>query len=201
MPLVAENGAVLVWPSPRMTQPSRIEVLASYKQVEILMQIQEELRNGLIENLTVPVGHEVVLRPNRIATVEIRAQEIATKRGTPNDYHTLIEQIQDLFPVAMPQIDIISSGSSLGIQPKGVSKELGIVGALSRSRINIDDMFFVGMGDNKNDDPLFNFVRQKGGLSIGVRSSAGAMCDFILEGGDEVTLQILKTINSLDINS
>lgn len=197
MPLVAENGAVLVWPSEKITQPAKVKILASAEQTEAVSQIQEELQTGLIRDLVVPVGHEVVLRPGRVATVEIRAQEVTTKRGTPNDYKTLTEQLQTLFPGALSHIDIISSGSSLGIQPKGVNKELGIIEALSQSGINIDDTFLIGMGDNKNDCSLFNFVRQKGGLAIGVRPNVGDMCDFIFDGGDEVSLQIIKTINNI----
>jgi len=197
MPLVAENGAVLVWPSDRITQPAKIEVLASLEKSESLRRMQEELQNGLIDRLKVPTGHEVVLRPGRVATVEIRAQDITTKKGTPNDYDSLKEQLQDLFPESMSQVEIISSGSSLGIQPVGISKELGIRSALSRGGVKIDDVFLLGMGDNKNDEPLFNFVRQNGGLTIGVRPSVGSACDFTFDGGDEVSMQILKTINSL----
>ena len=197
MPLVAENGAVLVWPSFKMTQPAQIEVLASGKQAETMRQIQKELQNGLIGNLIVPTGHEVVLRPGRVTTVEIRSQDITTKKGTPDDYVTLMEQLQGLFPEAMTQIEIIDSGSSLGIQPIGVSKESGIIAALSRSGVKTNDVFLVGMGDNKNDEPLFGFVKKNGGLTIGVRPTVGNGCDFTFNGGDEVSLQVLKTINSL----
>jgi hydroxymethylpyrimidine pyrophosphatase-like HAD family hydrolase len=196
-PLVAENGAVLVWPSFRVTQPAQIEILANDKQVETMRQIQKELQNGLIENLIVPVGHEVVLRPGRVATVEIRSQEISTKNGTPDDYGSLTEQLQELFPEALSQVEILSSGSSLGIQPIGVSKESGIRAALSRSEAKINDVFLVGIGDNKNDDPLFNFVKKNNGLTIGVRPSAGGVCDFVFDGGDKISLEVLKVINSL----
>jgi len=197
MPLVAENGAVLVWPSDKITQPAKTEVLASPEQSEILRRMQRELQNGLVDRLKVPIGHEVILRPGRVATVEIRAQDITTKKGTPNDYSSLKEQLKGLFPESMSQVEIISSGSSLGIQPIGVSKELGIRSALFRSGVKIDDVFLLGLGDNKNDEPLFNFVRQNGGLTIGVRPSIGSACDFTFDGGDEVSIQILKTINSL----
>ena len=197
MPLVAENGAVLVWPSFKVTQSAQVEVLASDKQVETMRQIQKKLQNGMIGNLIVPIGHEAVLRPNRVATVEIRAQDITTKKGTPDDYVALIEQLQSLFPEAMSIIEIVSSGSSLGIQPMGVSKESGIRAALSRSGVNTNDIFLVGMGDNKNDDPLFSFVKKNNGLTIGVRPSAGGMCDFVFDGGDEISIKVLKVINSL----
>lgn len=197
MPLVAENGAVLVWPSIKMTQPARIEILATREQREIVKQIQEELQTGLIGKLEVPEGHEIIFRPDRVATVEIRAQDISTKKGSPDDYIALTEQLQDLFPGALSQIEIISSGSSLGIQPIGVSKESGIRAALSRSGIEIPDVFLIGMGDNKNDEPLFNFVRKNRGLTIGVRPSVGNTCDFVLDSGDEVSLSILETVNSI----
>lgn len=61
MPLVGENGAVLVWPSEKITQPAKIEALASPEQSEALRQIQKELQNGLINRLKVPTGHEVVV--------------------------------------------------------------------------------------------------------------------------------------------
>jgi hydroxymethylpyrimidine pyrophosphatase-like HAD family hydrolase len=197
MPLVVENGAVLVWPSNKITLPAKTEVLASPEQSKILIQIQKELRDGLISKLKVPLGYEVVLRSGRTATVEIRVQEIKTKKGISNGYDELKEQLQNLFPQSMSQVEIISSGNSLGIQPIGVSKELGIRAALSWSGVKIDDVFLIGMGDNKNDKPLFNFVRQSGGLTIGVRPSVDSGCDFTFNGGDEVSMQILKTINSI----
>jgi len=197
MPLVAENGAVLVWPSEKITQPAEVEILASPEQSETLRQIQKELQDGLIGKLRVPAGHEVVLRPGRVATVEIRAQEVTTKMGTPDDYIALAGQLASLFPEPMSQIDIVSSGSSLGMQPKGVSKELGIIRALIRSGIETDNAFLVGMGDNSNDEPLFNFVKQNGGLTIGVRPSVGNACDFVFNGGDEISTRVLKIINSL----
>lgn len=197
MPLVVENGAVLVWPSDRVTQPAEVEILASSEQTKIMRQIQEELKAGLIGKLKIPTGHEVVLRPNRIATVEIRAQDINTKVGTPDDYVPLTEQLQSLFPETLSQIEIISSGSSLGIQPVGVNKESGILAALSRSGIDISDVFLIGMGDNRNDGPLFSLVKKNKGLTIGVRPNVGNMCDFVFNGGDEISAQVLKTINSL----
>lgn len=197
MPLVAENGAVLVWPSIRMTQPAQTEILAPREQTEIMRRIQKDLQTGLIGELEVPKGHEVVLRPNRIATVEIRAQDASTKKGAPDDYIALTKQLQDLFPEAMSQIEIVSSGSSLGIQPIGVSKESGIRAALSRSGVEKNDVFLVGMGDNNNDKPLFDFVKKNGGITIGVRPTAGKGCDFTFDGGDETSLHVLKTINSL----
>lgn len=198
MPLVTENGAILVWPSHKVTQSAKVEVLAIDKQTETMKQIQEELQSGLIQTLIVPAGHEVILRPGRIATVEIRAQDRTTKKGTPDDYIALTEQLQNLFPEAMSQLEIVSSGSSLGIQPIGVSKESGIRAALSRSGIKTNDVFLVGMGDNKNDEPLFNFVKNNGGISIGVRPNTARMCDFVLDGGDEVSFRILKLINNLE---
>lgn len=197
MPLVAENGAVLVWPSLMVTQSAQIEILANGKQAEIMRLIQKELQNGLTGNLVVPAGHEVVLRPGRVATVEIRSQEISTKNGTPDDYGSLTEQLQELFPEALSQVEISSSGSSLGIQPMGVSKESGILAALSRSGVKVNDVLLVGMGDNKNDEPLFDFVKKNGGLTIGVRPTVGQGCDFTFNGGDEISLQVLKIINSL----
>lgn len=197
MPMVAENGAVLVWPSKKITQPAKVEILASLEQSKTLRRIQKELQDSLIGELKVPVGHEVVLRPGRVATVEIRAQEITSKRGTPDDYTALTEQLICLFPDAMSQIDIVSSGSSLGMQPKGVSKELGIMAALSRSGVSKSEVLLIGMGDNENDGSLFSFVKKNEGLTIGVRPSAGNMCDFVFDGGDEVSAQVLKTINSL----
>lgn len=183
MPLIAENGAVLVWPSDRITQPAKTEVLTSPEQSETLRRMQKELQDGLIGRLKVSTGHEVVLRPGRFATVEIRAQESTTKAGTPEDYTTLADQLQKLFPEAMSQIDIVCSGGSLGLQPKGVNKGSGIAHALDRNEVKTSDVFLVGMGDNKNDDPLFNFIRKNGGLTIGVRPSVGKACDFAFDGG------------------
>lgn len=197
MPLVAENGAVLVWPSEKITQPAKIEVLASPEQSEALRQIQKELKNGLINRLKVPIGHEIVLGPGSVVTVEIRAQEIISKRGTPDDYIALNEQLVSLFPDTMSQIDIVSSGSSLSMQPKGVDKGAGIMVALSRIGVNMHDVFLIGLGDNRNDEPLFSFVKKNQGLTIGVRPSVGNMCDFIFDGGDEVSTQVLKIVNSL----
>jgi hydroxymethylpyrimidine pyrophosphatase-like HAD family hydrolase len=198
MPLVAENGAVLIWPSDIINQSAQIEVLASDKQVETIRQIQKELQDSLIDSLKVPTGHEIVLRSGRVATVEIRAQNISTKKGTPNDYSSLIEQLQELFPEALSQFEISNSGNSLGIQPMGVSKESGIRAALFRSGVEIDDIFLLGMGDNTNDEPLFNFVRQNGGLTIGVRPNVdNGICNFVFDGGEIISLEVLKVINSL----
>lgn len=197
MPLVAENGAVLVWPSEKIFQPAKVEILTSEEQTEAMKQIQKELQNGLIMDLIVPAEHEVVLRPGRIATVEIRSQDITTKKGTPDDYVALTDQLRGLFPEAMSRIEIVGSGSSLGIQPIGISKESGIRAALSRSGVETNDVFLIGMGDNKNDEPLFDFVKKNGGLTIGVRLTAGKGCDFTFNDGDETSLDVLKTINFL----
>lgn len=197
MPLVAENGAVLVWPSTKVNKTPETEILATNKQIETIKDIQRKLEMDMIKELEVPLGHEVVLRSGRLATVEIRAQEKDSRRGTPEDYTSLKEQLQVIFPNALSQIDIVTSGSSLGIQPKGVSKETGIQAALVQSKMGIKDVFLVGMGDNKNDVPLFDFVKKNGGLTIGVRPITKSLCDLTLDGGDEVSLQVLRAVNAL----
>lgn len=201
MPLVAENGAVLVWPSAKVREQPIVEILATDEQVRTMSDIQQELLTGKIGDLRVPDGHEVVLRPGRVATVEVRAQEIRSKRGTPDDYIAITCQLEEMFANIFPFIEIVSSGSSLGIQPKGVSKEVGIRTALARAGVNTTDVFLVGIGDNKNDAPLFDFISQNGGLSIGVRQETEGLADFIFNSGDEATLQVLKTINFLSGSS
>lgn len=201
MPLVTENGAVLVWPSARIAERPKIEILATNEQVRIMNDIQRKLQTGHIHDLRVPANHEVILRPERVATVEVRAQETQSKKGTPDDYGVITDQLEEMFTDYIPFIEIVSSGSSLGIQPRGVSKELGIRAALTCAGVNLADVFLVGIGDNKNDVPLFNLVRQNGGLTIGVRLETEGLTNFVFNGGDEATLQILKTINSLNNSS
>lgn len=195
MPLIAENGAVLVWPAAKITEKPKVKILATNEQTEIMNEIQQKLQNGRLSDLRVSTNHEVVLRPGRVATVEVRAQEIQSKKGTPNDYDAITHQLREMFASYLSFIDIVSSGSSLGIQPRGLNKELGIRAALACAEINLADVFLVGIGDNKNDGPLFNLVRQNGGLTIGVRQETEGLVDFVSEGGDESALQILRTIN------
>ena len=197
MPLVTENGAVLIWPSTKVTERPTMEILATDEQVQAMSGIQKELQAGQIHDLRVPANHEVVLRSERTATVEVRAQEAQSKKGTPDDYGVIIDQLEKMFADRLPLIEIVSSGSSLGIQPRGMNKELGIQAALTRAGVDLADVFLVGIGDNKNDTPLFDLVKRRGGLTIGVRPETEGLTDFVFNGGDEATLQILKIINSL----
>jgi len=197
MPLVAENGAVLVWPSARITEQPKVEVLATDEQIWTINKIQRELQTGLINNFSVPIEHEIVLRPGRVATIEIRAQEKQSKNGTPGDYSVITSQLREMFADHLRHIEIVSSGNSLGIQPKGVCKETGIRAALANAGINPADVFLVGIGDNKNDASLFSFIRQNGGFAIGVKQEAEGLADLVINQGDEATLQILRVVNSL----
>lgn len=197
VPLVTENGAVLVWPADKISQPAITKILASSEQLEIIRKIQFELEKGLIEKLNIFTNHEVILRTERLATVELRAQEIDTKKGTPADHKEIETLLKSIFPETIPLIDIINSGNSLGIQPKGISKATGIKSALDLAGIKLDTIFPIGLGDNQNDVSLFDFVKQHHGITIGVRPTAKELCDFTFEGGDEISFQVLQTINHL----
>lgn len=195
MPLVAENGAVLVWPQEKINSEPKLQILATNEQAQIIRQIQTDLEGGAVQKMSVPINHHIVLRTGRVATVELRAENIITKKGTPEDYAQITAQLQELFPKALDDVDIVSSGNSLGIQPKGVGKQLGIVMALTAARIKLKDVFMIGLGDNKNDEPLFNFVNTNGGITIGVRPSAKGLCDFDVDGGEAVSLAVLRLVN------
>lgn len=195
MPLVAENGAVLVWPKGKINSEPKLQILATNEQAQIIRQIQTDLESGVVQKISVPVDHRIILRTGRVATVELRAEDINTKNGAPEDYPQITAQLQELFPEALDHVDIVSSGNSLGIQPKNVGKQLGIVKALTAAGIKLKDVFMIGLGDNKNDEPLFNFVNTNGGITIGVRPSAKGLCDFYVDGGDAVSLEVLRLVN------
>ena len=197
MPLITENGAALVWPTDKISQKPTTEILATPEQQRVIQQIQLELEKGLIKKLNVCSNHEVILRTGRLATVELRAQETDTKKGTPDDHREIETLFKLIFPEAIPLIDIINSGNSLGIQPKGVSKATGIKSALDRADIELDTIFPVGLGDNQNDATLFDFVKQNNGITIGVRPTTQGLCDFTFDGGDQISFQVLQTINRL----
>ncbi|MDO8619337.1 MAG: HAD-IIB family hydrolase [Candidatus Daviesbacteria bacterium] len=197
VPLVAENGAILMWPLNRVTQLPEIKILASDEQIQKMTIIQRLMETGAMNDFQLPDGHEIVLRPGRTATVEIRAQEIASKKGTPDDYVQIVQELKSILSDSLSFIDIVSSGSSLGIQPKGISKEVGIIAALEHAVINMEDVFLIGLGDNSNDKPMFDFVKRRGGITIGVRNTTEGLCDLTFNEGDEVSLQLLKIVNNL----
>lgn len=197
MPIVAENGGVLVWPAKKISEPYRTKILLNQRQKALISEINTRFKEDMMSQLEIPKGHELLLREGRFTSVEIRAQEEITKRGTPEDYELIQTQIIQLLDSCLDEVEIVTTGSSLSIQVKGINKNTGLHAAISESGIQLENIFFVGLGDNRNDIPVFNFVHQYNGITIGVGSTTMDDCDFVFHDGDVTSTQIITALSRI----
>lgn len=200
MPVVAENGAVLVWVSGRISEAVDMVHLVSAEEIGAIKDMEKEIV-GIDWKRLLPRGHELIVRGGRAATIELRCQEEMTKKGTPDDYGMVIEKVKEIWPQTASNFEVVLSGSSLGIQPRGVNKGSGLEAALAMVGVELDNVFLVGLGDNLNDQPMFDWVKNNGGLSLLVRSNSLARADFVFGGGSSATIRLIEIINQFERNN
>ena len=197
IPLVVENGGALLWNRPSVSSEPSIELLITDDEALDIATLHHDLNSMLSEMPGVAKGHSVRLRSHRVASVEIRAEHRETHSGTPEDYIAISEFLIDSFPTILDHFSITTTGSSLTIEPKSVNKRTGILAALSQANIDVQSVFTLGIGDNKNDTPIFSLARELGGIAIGVSKEVEAStCDLVFEEGALSTKKIVQHIQS-----
>ncbi len=197
IPMVVENGAALLWNRSSVSSEPSIELLITDDEEQAIASLHNDLNSMLSEIPDIAKEHSVRLRSHRIASVEIRAEHRETHAGTPEDYIAVSNFLIDSFPTILELFSVTSTGSSLTIEPKSVNKRTGILEAMRRATIDVKTIFPIGLGDNKNDTPIFLLARELGGIAIGVSKEVEASaCDLIFEEGATSTKKVVQNIQS-----
>jgi hydroxymethylpyrimidine pyrophosphatase-like HAD family hydrolase len=90
----------------------------------------------------------------------------------------------------LTNMDLVSSNSSLSIQPKGINKGSAFLQALTLMDLNRNGLFVIGLGDALNDKEIF----EQSDLGIAVRKGAKADADLTVDEGDKTTLLVMRNI-------
>jgi hydroxymethylpyrimidine pyrophosphatase-like HAD family hydrolase len=197
IPLVVENGAALLWKRSAVSTPPSIELLIDEGEVAFISELEREIVSQLPAITGVHEEHTILVRENRIASIELRAEHASTHKGTPEEYVNVSDFLSDRFPDLDRHCDILATGSSLTIQSKSANKSTGVRAALARANIDISSVFPIGLGDNRNDTPIFFLARELGGIAIGVSGDVDEnACDLVFEGGETATKRIVQSIQS-----
>ncbi len=197
MPLVVENGAALLWNRPSISAKPHIEVLITEQEAHTITTLQHQLNSMMADIPGVPKDHTVRIRSHRIASIELRAEHLKTHVGTAEDYPLVQSFLFERFPEISDVCTISATGSSLTIEPTSVSKRIGILAALNRVNIDVNSIFPIGLGDNRNDTPIFLLARELGGIAIGVSKDVEhSVCDLIFDEAEHITKRIVQHIQS-----
>lgn len=181
LPVICENGSVLFFPNSRDRE---IVILAP---ADHLAKVNLIKQSTFSENLF-GSDVELIIRKNRLATVEFRIQSLETKVGMPEFHERLIKHLINSFD--LEDLTIISSRSSLSLQSCQIDKGSGLKKALETLGIERKDIFIVAMGDAPNDAELLKCAD----LSIAVKKGALANADFVVDSGDLAALEVMKSI-------
>lgn len=192
-PVVCENGGALLDHDTNEVNKYDAISLLTPDELNLMECVKAKMEIQELES-HIPSSHSIALREDRIATIELRAQDRVTKKGTPHDYELLRPFLELQLIEFLDKISIIPSGSSLGIQPKRINKAFGIIAALKMKGIEYSDTFVVGLGDNKNDHSLFRLAKHLRGISIGVRPGAIGISDVCVDGGEDATWSLLSKL-------
>ncbi len=198
VPLVVENGAALLWNRTALSKPPAIELLITDQEATLIEQLGRDIQSVIHTIPAVSKDHAVLMRPNRVASIELRAEHKNTHHGTPQEYGNISDFLLTQFPEIETLCTISTTGSSLTIEPKSADKKAGILAAMKRAHIDTAVVFPIALGDNRNDTPLFTLAREMGGIAIGVSTDVDkSACDLVFEAGEATTKQIVQHIQSL----
>jgi HAD superfamily hydrolase (TIGR01484 family) len=181
VPIICENGAVLFLPGSKEKQVISLATVEQTTEIEDLLAVVSSMDWREI----VP-DREVLIAKDRVASFEIRVQEV-TGKGDPSHYTKLIELLK---MTGCDTLEFISSGSSLSVQPKGISKATGINAALAYMGLSEQKPFIIGMGDGMNDRELF----AASDLSVAVDSRVAGFADLCSPHGDRAALAVLESV-------
>lgn len=197
IPLVVENGAALLWNRNALTTQPVIELLISDAENTVITRLQNGVQSVIHSIPEVSNDHCVLVRPNRVASIELRAEHKDTHQGTPHEYVHIAAFLLQQFPEIGSLCTVSMTGSSLTIEPKSVNKKTGLLAAMKRADIDTSSVFPIGLGDNKNDTPIFTLARELGGIAIGVSPDVDTSeCDLTFLGGEKATKQIVQHIQT-----
>lgn len=200
IPLVVENGAALLWNRRAVSLTPTIELLIDDHEAAFITELEREIIPLLPDIPGVHENHAIFARANRIASIELRAEHAATHKGAPEEYGNISDFLLTQFPEIESMCTVSTTGSSLTIEPKSVKKSTGLLAALARANIDVSGVFPIGIGDNRNDTPLFLLARELGGIAIGVSKDVDEnACDLVFEGGETATKRIVQSIQSQTI--
>lgn len=195
VPLVVENGAALLWNRQSVSTEPSIELLVTDKEAQSIATLQQEFKSMMSDVPDISKDHRVGIRSHRIASIEVRAEHHETHIGTPDDYPSIVSFLITSYPTILDHFSITTTGSSLTIEPKSVNKRTGILAALNRANIDVQSVFPIGIGDNKNDTHIFSLARELGGIAIGVSKEVEAsVCDLLFDEGAISTKRVIQHI-------
>lgn len=170
MPVITENGGVLSIPK-RSGETEHVSLVPS-DSIEEMVQWAEESGSrlkglGPDQRFITKLGNTVIIA---------RVQD-SEGNSTVKDQEILMNKLLDS---GVPDtIEVSHTGSSLSIQPKGVSKAQGFLKLLERAHVGRHRMTVVGMGDSPNDESIF----READLSIGVDKRVKSMVNLSMNRG------------------
>ncbi len=179
-PMICENGAVIFFPT-----TGNSVTLVRNEQRQLLDDIGSYITS--IQTTYLDRGKEVLIAKDRVATMELRAQELSGI-GAPELYPGIIEDIYRTF--YMDGMEIVSSNNSVCIQPNNISKGNALKIALDMMGLGRESFFVVGLGDAPNDQSIF----KNSNLSVAVRPHAKDFADYFVNSGDETSLTVMRSL-------
>lgn len=177
IPIIAEDGGVLVF-------PFRKKLLGP----EPIPQALDDIHQQLIKNLPVLNHHEIFVFKG-LTMLKIRAQDV-NGHGNPDTHSTLAEILVNQIPGDI--FEIQTTGSSVTIKPKGVTKALGLKEVFSWlthlfNHVSWENSFILGLGDNQNDQSIFS--RSDLSISVGKQPFNS---DIFCPHGEKASLEVIK---------
>jgi len=184
LPIICENGAVIIrwigkgWSERLVVEPDEVG------EINKIAELIEGARDLVDKEM------EVKIKKNKAATVELRVHD-REGRGVGAYYDKIAQWV--LEQVDSSKVDVCSSGSSISFQPKNTSKGRAFEKLCQLEGWNREEMFVVGIGDAANDKGIFEVAD----LSVGVRPATKKVAEFMIDGGDETFIRVIKTVNRL----
>lgn len=194
-PLIVENGGIIF-------HPPQFEISPKAGNPEKLAEVKESLSEQislLREQNIIQDEEEVIFDTNRKTSIEVRIQNIATKKGNAATHKEVAKHIQHIL---LPHnLIAVTSGSSVSIHAPDIQKgetavhALFNISPLNKFHLNRKDVFLITLGDNENDFSLFDIAD----LGIGVSALTLGHSDLTCVHGAEVSLEIIKKVGEIGI--
>lgn len=185
-PVICENGTLIYFPND--VSKKTISLLTD-EQNDELQRLKAEVPTIYLSNTFSNRGAEVLIRSNRLTSIDFRIQNIDTKQGMPELYYDLLNFIEEQFD--LDGFVPVSSHNSLSIQPKSCNKLTGIEKVLELMQIPRENIFLIGLGDAENDKELL----EGSNLGIAVRKDAAEYADICVDMGEITSLALLSHLN------
>ena len=192
IPIIAEDGgAIVCQDSLNRFIALSVPALLKSENFNQIPTTLDKIHNHLTNN-PLHINNQNIFISKGLTILKVRAQN-NQGQGNPETHTILADMLTK--HVSNHLFEIQTTGSSVTVKPKGISKSQGLTAVFDKLTSHFpfvpwhDESFIIGLGDNQNDQSIFS----RADLSICVGNKP-LNADIFCPHGSRASLKVLQTV-------